>query len=75
MSPAPLHPALQLFSAATAEWFSSTYGEPTAVQALTWPKISRGENLLASAPTGCGKTLAAFLWAIDRLQRSYAERS
>lgn len=74
MSPAPLHPALQLFSATTAEWFSSTYGEPTAVQALTWPKISRGENLLASAPTGCGKTLAAFLWAIDRLQSGAWQR-
>ncbi|MFN7940517.1 MAG: DEAD/DEAH box helicase [Thermoanaerobaculia bacterium] len=40
---------------------------PTEIQALAWPAIAAGEHVLISAPTGCGKTLAAFLWAIDRL--------
>ncbi len=34
---------------------------------LGWPPIARGESTLILAPTGTGKTLTAFLWAIDRL--------
>ena len=34
---------------------------------LGWPVIARGENALILAPTGTGKTLAAFLWCLDRL--------
>ena len=40
---------------------------PTRVQELGWPVLTRGRNALLVAPTGNGKTLAAFLWAIDRL--------
>src|SRR4029077_21256701 len=40
---------------------------PTEVQAKGWPAIQRGESVLALAPTGSGKTLTAFLAAIDRL--------
>jgi len=47
-------------------WFTETYGKPTAVQARAWPVIERGENVLALAPTGSGKTLTAFLSAISR---------
>ena len=32
-----------------------------------WPAIAAGDHTLVCAPTGTGKTLAAFLWAIDRL--------
>ena len=42
-------------------------GEPTEVQERAWPAIARGDHVLVSAPTGTGKTLAAFLWGIDRL--------
>jgi superfamily II DNA/RNA helicase len=37
------------------------------VQERAWPLIARGAHVLVSAPTGTGKTLAAFLWGIDRL--------
>ncbi len=40
---------------------------PTQAQAQAWRAISKGEDTLVVAPTGSGKTLSAFLWAIDRL--------
>ena len=58
---------LSLFHPAVAEWFSSSFGEPTRPQAQGWPAIARGESTLVLSPTGSGKTLAAFLWAIDRV--------
>ena len=58
---------LSVFHPAVAEWFGSSFGEPTAPQALGWPAIARGESTLILSPTGSGKTLAAFLWAIDRV--------
>ena len=64
MSPAePLAP----FSPAVRSWFERRFGEPTAVQREAWPPIARGEHVLLTAPTGSGKTFAAFLWAVDRL--------
>jgi len=33
---------------------------------MAWPKIASGASVLVSAPTGTGKTLTAFLWALDR---------
>ncbi|MDR2607797.1 MAG: DEAD/DEAH box helicase [Treponema sp.] len=47
-------------------WFKETYGSPTAVQAEAWPLIEKGENVLALAPTGSGKTLTAFLGVLSR---------
>ncbi len=61
------HDSLRLFAPPIAEWFSSRYGEPTDVQAKAWPRIAAGEHVLLTAPTGSGKTFAAFLWALDRL--------
>ena len=58
---------LELFSPATAEWFTNTFGEPTDVQKAAWPAIGAGKPALVSAPTGTGKTLSAFLIFIDRL--------
>jgi len=55
------------FSPATTAWFESTFSAPTAAQEHGWPAIAAGDHTLIAAPTGSGKTLTAFLWAIDRL--------
>ncbi len=57
---APFHPII-------ASWFQEKIGEPTDVQAASWPAICSGEHALIAAPTGSGKTLAAFLASIDSL--------
>jgi len=63
MSPAALfHPAV-------AAWFDRTFATPTAAQAEAWPAIQAGRHVLIAAPTGSGKTLSAFLAAIDSLVR------
>lgn len=56
-----------LFHPLTARWFNDAVGEPTDIQARAWPEIARGGHLLMTAPTGSGKTLTAFLYALDRL--------
>ena len=58
---------LALFHPVTRGWFRSALGTPTTPQRLGWPAIARGESTLILAPTGTGKTLAAFLWCLDRL--------
>ena len=55
------------FHPVTAEWFRAVFDAPTAPQRMGWPAIARGESALILAPTGTGKTLAAFLWCLDRL--------
>ena len=59
--------ALEVFHPLIRRWFDEAVGEPTDVQARAWPRIAAGEHVLISAPTGSGKTLTAFLWALDRL--------
>lgn len=58
---------LDRFSPATASWFRGSFHAPTAAQAGAWESISSGRHTLVVAPTGSGKTLSAFLWALDRL--------
>ena len=58
---------LAAFSAPVRAWFSAAFAEATPSQAQGWSRIADGEHTLICAPTGTGKTLAAFLWAIDRL--------
>ncbi|GAA5080663.1 ATP-dependent helicase [Nocardia iowensis] len=55
------------FSTATQEWFDGAFPAPTAAQLGAWAAIAAGEHTLVIAPTGSGKTLSAFLWAIDQL--------
>ena len=58
---------LTRFHPLIAEWFTSSVGAPTDVQAEAWPAIHSGQDALIAAPTGSGKTFAAFLSSIDRL--------
>ena len=60
---------MEAFHPIVASWFEDAFEAPTEVQEQAWPCIQRGENTLIAAPTGAGKTLAAFLVAIDRLLR------
>ena len=59
--------ALELFHPAVRDWFEAVFTAPTRPQAAGWPAIARGESTLILAPTGTGKTLAAFLWCIHRI--------
>ncbi|MGV9824484.1 ATP-dependent helicase [Gordonia sp. NPDC003429] len=60
-------PVLQRFTAPTRRWFSGAFPAPTAAQSGAWKAIADGEHTLVIAPTGSGKTLSAFLWALDTL--------
>ena len=59
--------ALADFHPAVASWFLKTFPAPTDAQAAAWPQIRRGRSTLVAAPTGSGKTLTAFLSALDDL--------
>ncbi len=59
--------ALSLFHPLIRAWFLRSVGRPTEVQERAWPEIARGSHVLVSAPTGTGKTFAAFLWGINQL--------
>ena len=56
------HPLVQ-------EWFEGRFENPSPPQRKGWPVIREGHNVLIAAPTGSGKTLSAFLCAIDELVR------
>jgi ATP-dependent Lhr-like helicase len=58
---------LGLFHPVLRRWFERRFQAPTDAQARAWPVIAQGDHVLVCAPTGSGKTLTAFLWAIDGL--------
>src|SRR5512145_580197 len=58
---------LSLFHPLIQQWFVERYGTSTDIQEKTWPVVAAGGHVLVTAPTGCGKTLAAFLWALNQL--------
>lgn len=70
----PAHDALAAFHPAVAGWFSRSFPAPTPAQMRAWPLIRSGQSTLVAAPTGSGKTLTAFLAALDQLvQRGLAD--
>ena len=58
--PKAFHPILR-------DWFADRFDQPTDIQARCWPLIASGNHVFAVAPTGSGKTLTAFLWALNQL--------
>jgi len=62
-----------MFHPAVARWFEARFREPTEPQRRAWPVIQAGGDALIAAPTGSGKTFAAFLSAIDSLVRQGLE--
>jgi len=62
MSLSRFHPVIE-------HWFSKRFEQPTEPQQRAWPVIQKGDDVLIAAPTGSGKTFAAFLSAIDSLVR------
>ncbi|MGJ7489600.1 DEAD/DEAH box helicase [Variovorax sp. ZT4R33] len=60
MLPDSFHPAV-------TAWFSRAFPAPTPAQSAAWPTIRARRDTLVAAPTGSGKTLTAFLAALDDL--------
>src|SRR5690606_15222854 len=65
---------LEGFHPAVRGWFESAFDHPTRVQERGWSAIRSGDHTLIAAPTGSGKTLTAFLNALDELLREGVER-
>ncbi|KQQ36238.1 ATP-dependent DNA helicase [Duganella sp. Leaf126] len=65
-------PERHAFHPAVAAWFDATFAAATEAQRRAWPLIHAGSPTLIAAPTGSGKTLTAFLAAIDALVRESA---
>ncbi len=61
------HDVLNYFHAPVKSWFNANFPAPTRPQLLGWPVLVQGQSVLLLSPTGSGKTLSAFLVAIDRL--------
>ena len=66
--------ALRGFHPTVRRWFTETLGTPSPPQQQGWPAIASGEHALILAPTGTGKTLAAFLWELNALITEGLER-
>ncbi|WP_420225543.1 DEAD/DEAH box helicase [Pigmentiphaga litoralis] len=62
------------FHPAVTAWFCSAFAEATPAQQQAWPLIQSGQSTLIAAPTGSGKTLTAFLAALDTLVRDAIAR-
>ena len=60
------------FHPAVRAWFGQRFHDgPTPPQRDAWPHIAARRHTLVAAPTGSGKTLSAFLVAIDRLYKAH----
>ena len=69
MNRAADHDPLAAFHPAVQGWFRRAFAAPTPAQTAAWPSIRAGRSTLVAAPTGSGKTLTAFLAALDDLLR------
>ncbi|MFO0929358.1 MAG: DEAD/DEAH box helicase [Gemmataceae bacterium] len=70
----PAATALRLLPDPFRRWFTERFGQPTAVQRLSWAALTQAPHVLLSAPTGTGKTLAAFTPILaDLLTRPVAD--
>src|ERR1700690_2242764 len=65
--PSAVSPSLAWAHPLVQEWFTARFSTPTEPQEQGWPHILAGHTTLISAPTGSGKTFAAFLACINRL--------
>ncbi|MEJ8825336.1 DEAD/DEAH box helicase [Variovorax humicola] len=61
------------FHPAVSRWFQRTFPAATSAQAAAWPSMRAHRDTLVAAPTGSGKTLTAFLAALDDLVRQGLE--
>lgn len=66
---------LPRFHPIVRKWFKEAFGSPSDPQRKGWPAIASGEHALILAPTGTGKTLAAFLWELNELIRRGAKEA
>ncbi|HTO18189.1 MAG TPA: DEAD/DEAH box helicase [Pseudomonas sp.] len=69
MNRADANDPLATFHPAVQGWFRRAFAGPTPAQVTAWPSIRAGRSTLVAAPTGSGKTLTAFLAALDDLLR------
>ena len=60
-----------MFHPLVHQWFTEELGTPTPAQARGWESIRAARHTLIAAPTGSGKTLSAFLTALDDLFRRW----
>jgi ATP-dependent Lhr-like helicase len=65
--PASPEAALGVLAPAVSSWFRQSFPQPTLAQRYAWPAIARAEHVLLAAPTGKGKTLAAFAPILSRM--------
>ncbi len=66
--------SLSGFHPAVSSWFSTAFDAETPAQAGAWKAIHSGADVLIAAPTGSGKTFAAFLCAINDLVQQGEQR-
>jgi ATP-dependent Lhr-like helicase len=65
---------LDTFHPVVRQWFKDQFPSVTVPQERGWPLIRAQKHTLIAAPTGSGKTFAAFLVALDRLFRATLEQ-
>jgi ATP-dependent Lhr-like helicase len=66
---------LDSFHPAVAAWFSRTFMRRRRRRSAGVAGAQAGEHVLVAAPTGSGKTFAAFLAAIDQLVKEGLARA